>query len=77
MRAVPLMDATARLLRDHLRESDLDRPERFEQRCSRTAKAGGCPDGGVRYILDKHVQAVRNAHPAFTQSVTPHTPAAY
>ena len=73
MRAVPLMDATARLLRDHLRESDLDQPERFEQPLFQNRQGGRLSRWGVRYILDKHVQAVRNAHPAFTQSVTPHT----
>ena len=28
---------------------------------------------GIRYILDKHVQAVRDARPGFTQPVSPHT----
>ena len=73
MRAVPLMDATAQLLRDHLRENGLDRPERFEQPLFENRQGGRLSRWGVRYILDKHVQAVRNAHPAFTQSVTPHT----
>ena len=73
MRAVPLMDATAQLLRDHRRENGLDRPERFEQPLFENRQGGRLSRWGVRYILDKHVQAARNAHPAFTQSVTPHT----
>ena len=73
MRAVPLMDATARLLRDHLRESGLDRPERFEQPLFQNRRGARLSRWGVRYVLDKHVQAVRNAHPGFTQPVTPHT----
>ena len=73
MRAVPLMDATAQLLRDHLHESDLHRPERFEQPLFQNRQGGRLSRWGVRYILDKHVQAVRNAHPGFTQPVTPHT----
>ena len=73
MRAVPLMDATARLLREHLREAGLNRPERFEQPLFQNRQGGRLSRWGVRYILDKHVEAVRNAHPAFTQPVTPHT----
>lgn len=73
MRAVPLMDATTRLLRDHLREFGLDQPEWFEQPLFQNRQGARLSRWGVRYILDKHVQAVRNAHPAFTQPVTPHT----
>ena len=73
MRAVPLMDATAGLLRDHLRESGLDRPERFEQPLFQNRRGARLSRWGVRYILDKHVQAARNGHPGFTQPVTPHT----
>ena len=73
MRAVPLMDATARLLGDHLRECGLDRPERFEQPLFQNRQGGRLSRWGVRYILDKHVQAVRGADPGFTQPVTPHT----
>ena len=73
MRAVPLMDATARLLRDHLRESGLDRPERFDQPLFQNRQGTRLSRWGVRYILDKHAQAARNAHPGFTHPVTPHT----
>ena len=73
MRAVPLMDATMRLLRDHLRERGLGRPERFEQPLFQNRQGGRLSRWGVRYILDKHVQAARNACPGFTQRVTPHT----
>ena len=65
MRAVPLMDATARLFRDHLRESGLDRPERFELPLSRPAARAAVPMGRD-VILDKHVRAARNAHRAST-----------
>ena len=73
MRAVPLMDATARLLRDHLRESGLDRPDLFEQPLFQNRQGARLSRWGVRYILDKHVQAARDVHPGFTQPVTPHT----
>lgn len=73
VRAVPLMDATTRLLRDYLRELGLDRPERLEQPLFQNRRGDRLSRWGVRYILDKHVEAVRSAHPGFRQKVTPHT----
>lgn len=73
MRAVPLMDPTARLLRDHLRENGLDRAENTEEPLFENRQGARLTRWGVRYILDKHVRAVRNARPGFTQAVTPHT----
>ncbi len=73
MRAVPLMDPTTELLRDHLREHGVDRPEKSAEPMFRNRQGGRLTRWGVRYILDKHVQAVRNARPGFTQPVSPHT----
>lgn len=73
MRAVPLMEATAQILRDHLRENKLDRQEQFDRPLFQNRQGRRLSRWGVRYILDKHVQAVRNVHPGFTQPVTPHT----
>lgn len=73
MRAVPLMEPTAQLLRDHLRESGLDRPEKSEEPMFQNRQGKRLTRWGVRYILDKHVQAVRDAQPGFTQPVSPHT----
>ncbi len=73
MRAVPLMDPTTQLLRDHLRENGLDRPEKSEEPVFGNRQSGRLTRWGVRYILNKHVQAVRDVRPGFTQSVTPHT----
>ena len=72
-RAVPLMDPTADLLRDHLRENGLDRPEKFDEPVFQNRRGGRLTRWGVRYILDKHVRAVREARPGFTQPVSPHT----
>lgn len=72
-RAVPLMDVTAQLLRDHLRENGLDRPEQIDQPLFQNRQSKRLSRWGVRYILDKYVQAVREKHPGFTQPVTPHT----
>ena len=73
MRSVPLMDPTADLLRDHLRENGLDRAEKFEEPVFQNRRGGRLTRWGVRYILDKHVRAVRDARPGFTQPVSPHT----
>ena len=73
MRAVPLMDPTTQLLRDHLRENGLDRPEKSEEPVFENRQYGRLTRWGIRYILDKYVQAVRDARPGFTQPVTPHT----
>ena len=73
IRAVPLMDPTTQLLRDHLRENGLDRPEKSEHPVFENRQEGRLTRWGIRYILDKYVQTVRNARPGFTQPVTPHT----
>ena len=73
MRAVPLMDPTVQLLRDHLRENGLDRVEKTEEPLFENRQGARLTRWGVRYILDKHVRAVRDARPGFTQPVTPHT----
>ena len=73
MRAVPLMDPTAQLLGDHLRQYGLERPENFERPVFQNRQNRRLTRWGVRYILDRHVQAVRDARPGFTQPVTPHT----
>jgi integrase/recombinase XerD len=73
MRAVPLMDATAELLRDHLREHGLDRPEHADRPLFQNRQGGRFSRAGVRYVLQHYVQAVRRAHPGFTQPVSPHS----
>ena len=64
MRAVPLMGPTVQLLGDHLREYGLQRPEKFERPVFQNRQSRQLTRWGVRHILDKHVQAVRDAHPA-------------
>ena len=73
MRAVPLMDATVHILRDHLRENGLDRSEHAERPLFQNRQGGRLSRSGVRYILQSHVQAVRRDHPGFTQPVSPHS----
>ena len=73
MRAVPLMDATLELLREHRREYGLDRPEHADKPLFQNRKGERLSRSGVRYLLQKHVQPVRRDHPGFTQPVSPHT----
>jgi site-specific recombinase XerD len=73
MRAVPLMDATVELLRDHRRDNNLDRPEHADQPLFQNRQGGRLSRSGVRYLLQKYVQQVRRDHPGFTQPVSPHS----
>lgn len=73
VRVVPLMDATARLLRDHLRENDLDGPERGHLPLFQNRQGGRLSRSGLRYLLHCHVQAARSAVPGFTQKISPHS----
>jgi len=72
-RAVPLMEATVQLLRDHRHENGLDRPEHFDRPLFQNRQGERLSRSGVRYVLHKYVQAVRRAHPGFPQSVSPHS----
>jgi len=73
MRAVPLMDPTAEILRTYLRENGLDRPEHFDRPLFQNRHGGRLSRSGVRYILEHYVEAVRKIHPGFTQAVSPHS----
>jgi len=72
MRAVPLMDATLALLRQHQREHGLDRPEHADKPLFQNREGGRLSRSGVRYLLQKYVQAVQCDHPGFNQRVSPH-----
>ena len=73
MRAVPLIDPTADILRTYLRENRLDRPEHFDRPLFHNRQGGRLSRSGVRYILEKYVEIVRKIHPGFTQPVSPHS----
>jgi site-specific recombinase XerD len=72
MRAVPLMDATVAIVREHLRDTGLDRLEHFDKPLFQNRRGARLSRSGVRYILRKYVEPVRSAHPEFTQPVSPH-----
>jgi len=73
MRAVPLMDATVQILRDHRRDNGLDRPEHADQPLFQNRQGGRLSRSGVRYLLQKYVKAVRRDHAGFSQTVSPHS----
>jgi integrase/recombinase XerD len=73
MRLVPLMDSTIQLLRNHMQERGLDRPEQFCSPLFQNMRHQRLSRSGVRYILNKYVARARNRHPAFCRSVSPHT----
>lgn len=72
-RAIPLMDNTVQLLRDYLRERRLEGPEHFERPLFANRHDERLSRSGVRYILQKYVQAAQRAQPGFTQAVSPHS----
>lgn len=72
MRAVPLMDKTVQLLRDHMRENHLDRPEQFDRPLFRNGCDQRLSRSGIRYILQKHVGKARSNRPSLNRTVTPH-----
>ena len=72
MRAVPLMDKTVQLLRDHMHENHLDRPEQFDRPLFRNGRDQPLSRSGIRYILQKHVGKARSKRPSLNRTVTPH-----
>lgn len=73
MRAVPLMDNTVQLLRDHLQENRLDHPEHFDTPLFRNARNQHLSRSGVRYILRKYLIRARSTRPSLNRTVSPHT----
>ncbi len=73
IRAVPLMDPTIEILREYLHGNDLYRPAHFDRPLFQNRHGGRLSRSGVRYILEKYVEAVRKIHPGFTQPVSPHS----
>jgi len=72
MRAVPLMENTVQLLRDHMHETHLDRPEQFDRPLFRNGCDQRLSRSGIRYILQKHVGKARSKRPSLNRTVTPH-----
>jgi integrase/recombinase XerD len=73
MRAVPLMDNTSQLLRDHLQENHLDRSEHFDKPLFQNARRQRLSRSGIRYILQKYLVRAQLKLPALNRTVSPHT----
>jgi integrase/recombinase XerD len=73
MRAVPLMNNTVQLLRDHLQENHLDRPEQFDKPLFQNARDQRLSRSGIRYILKKYLVKARSKLPTLNRTVSPHT----
>lgn len=71
MRAVPLMDATAQLLADHLCESGLDTPQNIGRPLFQNRQGNRLTRAGVSYVLRKYVDAARGGLSGLTQTVSP------
>ena len=73
MRAVPLMNNTVQLLRDHLQENHLDRPEQFDKPLFPNARNQRLSRSGIRYILQKYLAKAQSKLPSLKRTVSPHT----
>ena len=72
IRIVPLMDNTVQLLRDYLQEHQLETPDKFAHPLFQSHHSKRLSRSGVRYIFQKYVQQMRQQHPEFKQSISPH-----
>lgn len=73
VRVVPLMENTTRLLQQYFEENNLAVPENYSRALFLNRQGNPLTRVGVNYILQKHLQKVREAHPQFTQKVSPHS----
>ncbi len=73
MRAVPLMETTVQLLRDHMHENRLDDPEHFDEPLFRNGRSHRLSRSGIRYILQKYLVKARNKCPSLNRTVSPHS----
>ena len=73
MRALPLMEKTVQLLRDHMHENGLDCPEQFDQPLFRNGRGERLSRSGIRYILHKYVRKAQSTRPSMNRTLSPHT----
>lgn len=72
MRAVPLMENTVQLLRDHIHENHLDHPKQFDEPLFRNRHNLRLSRSGIRYILQKYLVRARSKCPSLNRTVSPH-----
>ena len=73
MRAVPLMENTAQILRGHLHENHFDRSEHFDKPLFQNVRNQRLSRSGIRYILQKYLTRARSNRPSLNRTVSPHT----
>jgi len=73
IRTVPLLSATATLIRDYIEEHRLDRPERHDGPLFFNRRGEALSRFGIRYILEKYVEQARPERPGLATVVSPHT----
>ncbi|NIT58102.1 MAG: tyrosine-type recombinase/integrase, partial [Aliifodinibius sp.] len=73
IRTVPLMQSTVQLLQDYLQEHHLETPDKLAHPLFQNHHGKRLSRSGVRYIFQKYVQQVRQQHPEFNQSISPHS----
>jgi integrase/recombinase XerD len=73
IRIVPLMHSTVKLLQDYLQENQLNTPDKFARPLFASSHGKRLSRSGVRYIFQKYVQQMRQQHPEFKQSISPHS----
>ena len=72
-RIVPLMSDTAKLLRDYLRSTGLDRAEAGTAPVFAGRHSEPLTRSGLRSILARHADTARATHPTFPERIGPHT----
>ena len=73
VRVVPLMENTARLLQQYVDQNHLALPENYDRPLFRNKYGNQLTRVGVNYILQKHLQKVRDSYPHLKQKVSPHS----
>lgn len=72
-RVIPLMSNTVALLRRHMLEQGLDRPECADRPLFVNRNGGKLTRSGVAWILTKHVARAREGGARLDQRISPHT----
>jgi len=67
VRVVPLLGNTTRLLQQYIDENNLALPDNYDRPLSRNKYGNQLTRVGVNYILQKHLQKVREVHPHIKQ----------
>ena len=72
-RVVPLMDVTAAIMRNHISENELDRPEKQDAPIFTNHNGGRLSRFGIDYILKKHFRASKSLKPFSQVDISSHT----